>query len=337
MVNMNSEKVFIVEDEVIVAESLNDQLQSLGYTVIGQAASGEEALQKIKKNVPDLVLMDIMLKGVMDGVETAKEVRDLHGIPVVFLSAYSDSETLQHAKLIEPFGYLIKPYKVRELFTTLEITFYKHRMEKLIRDNELHLKTLLRSIGDGVITIGTEGQITSMNPVAEKLTGWNESESKQENVLDILQLEETGVKTLLTDLIAKTLVGETVSCLVEDELILVNREGKKIAVDLSAAPIRKDDEKSVGSVFTVRDISSRKQAEIDLSEARQVLRNSLTPREKEVLQLMVKGSRTKEIAFDLNISTRTVEAHRKNMMEKLNAEDMTMLVSFAVTHKLVPL
>jgi PAS domain S-box-containing protein len=273
----------------------------------------------------------------MDGVETAKEVRDLHGIPVVFLSAYSDSETLQRAKLIEPFGYLIKPYKVRELFTTLEITFYKHRMEKLIRDNERHLKTLLRSIGDGVITIGTEGQITSMNPVAEKLTGWNESESKQENVLDILQLEETGVKTLLPDLIAKTLVGETVSCLVEDELILVNREGKKIAVDLSAAPIRNDDEKIVGSVFTVRDISSRKQAEIDLSEARQVLRNSLTPREKEVLQLMVKGFRTKEIAFDLNISTRTVEAHRKNMMSKLNVGDMTMLVSFAVTHKLVPL
>ena len=114
-------------------------------------------------------------------------------------------------------------------------------------------------------------------------------------------------------------------------------EGKKIAVDLSAAPIRNDDEKIVGSVFTVRDISSRKQAEIDLSEARQVLRNSLTPREKEVLQLMVKGSRTKEIAFDLNISTRTVEAHRQNMMSKLNVGDMTMLVSFAVNHKLVSL
>ena len=170
---MNSEKIFIVEDEVIVAESLNDQLQSLGYTVVGQATSGEETLQKINNNLPDLVLMDIMLKGVMDGIETAKEVRDLHGIPVVFLSAYSDSETLKRAKLIEPFGYLIKPYKVRELFTTLEITFYKHRMEKRVRDNERHLETLLRSIGDGVITIGTEGLITSMNPVAERLTGWN--------------------------------------------------------------------------------------------------------------------------------------------------------------------
>ena len=107
-------------------------------------------------------------------------------------------------------------------------------------------------------------------------------------------------------------------------------------VDLSAAPIRNDDEKIVGSIFTVRDISSRKQAEIELSEARQALRNSLTPREKEVLQLMVMGSRTKEIAFDLKISTRTVEAHRQKMMTKLNVGDMTMLVSFAIIHKLVP-
>ena len=91
----------------------------------------------------------------------------------------------------------------------------------------------------------------------------------------------------------------------------------------------------MGSIFTVRDISSRKQAEIDLSEIRQVLQNSLTPREKEVLHMMVKGSSTKEIAFDLNINARTVEAHRQKMMAKLNLVNMTMLVSFSVTHKLV--
>ena len=89
------------------------------------------------------------------------------------------------------------------------------------------------------------------------------------------------------------------------------------------------------SIFTVRDISSRKQAEIDLSEIRQVLQNSLTPREKEVLHMMVKGSSSKEIAFDLIINTRTVEAHRQKMMAKLNVVNMTMLVSFSVTHKLV--
>ena len=117
---------------------------------------------------------------------------------------------------------------------------------------------------------------------AEKLTGCIESESKQKHMLDILQIEEIGIKTLLPNLIVKTLLGETVSCLVEDDLILVNRKG-----------------------------------------------------EKEVLHMRVKGSSTKEIAFDLNINTRTVEAHRQKMMAKLNVVNMTMLVSFSVTHKLV--
>jgi len=143
---MSTAKIFIVEDEAIVAESLNDQLEGLGYIVTGNAPSGEEALRNIKNNLPNLVLMDIMLEGEMDGVETAQQIRELYGIPVIFLSAYSDSETLGRAKLTEPFGYLIKPYKERELHTTLEITLYKHRMEKRVREHERWLDTLLRSM-----------------------------------------------------------------------------------------------------------------------------------------------------------------------------------------------
>jgi PAS domain S-box-containing protein len=333
---MSTAKIFIVEDEAIVAESLNDQLEALGYIVTGNAPSGEEALRKIKNNLPNLVLMDIMLEGEMDGVETAQQIRELYGIPVIFLSAYSDSETLGRAKLTEPFGYLIKPYKERELHTTLEITLYKHRMEKRVREHERWLDTLLRSIGDGVITVGIDGLLTSMSPVAEMLTGLNEAEQIKKNLLGILQIEESGVYPIIPDLIDQALDGETVSCLVNDEPILVNANGKRIVIDFSAAPIRNDQDEIIGAVLTMRDISARKQAEIELSEARQILSNSLTPREKEILQLMVNGSSTKEIAFDLKISNRTVEAHRQNMMVKLDAGDMTMLVRFAVTHKLVP-
>jgi PAS domain S-box-containing protein len=333
---MSTAKIFIVEDEAIVAESLNDQLEALGYIVTGNAPSGEEALRKIKKYLPNLVLMDIMLEGEMDGVETAQQIRELYGIPVIFLSAYSDSETLGRAKLTEPFGYLIKPYKERELHTTLEITLYKHRMEKRVREHERWLDTLLRSIGDGVITVGIDGLLTSMSPVAEMLTGLNEAEQIKKNLLGILQIEESGVYPIIPDLIDQALDGETVSCLVNDEPILVNANGKRIVIDFSAAPIRNDQDEIIGAVLTMRDISARKQAEIELSEARQILSNSLTPREKEILQLMVNGSSTKEIAFDLKISNRTVEAHRQNMMVKLDAGDMTMLVRFAVTHKLVP-
>jgi len=332
---MSTAKIFIVEDEAIVAESLNDQLEGLGYIVTGNAPSGEEALRNIKNNLPNLVLMDIMLEGEMDGVETAQQIRELYGIPVIFLSAYSDSETLGRAKLTEPFGYLIKPYKERELHTTLEITLYKHRMEKRVREHERWLDTLLRSIGDGVITVGIDGLLTSMSPVAETLTGLSEAELINKDLLGILQIEESGIYPIMPDLIDQALDGETVSCLVDDEPILVNANGKRIVIDFSAAPIRNEQDEIIGAVLTMRDISARKQAEIELSEARQILSNSLTPREKEILQLMVNGSSTKEIAFDLKISHRTVEAHRQNMMVKLDASDMTMLVRFAVTHKLV--
>ena len=332
---MGTAKIFIVEDEAIVAESLNDQLEALGYIVTGYAPSGEEALRNIKNNLPDLVLMDIMLEGEMDGVETAQQIKELYGIPVIFLSAYSDSETLGRAKLTEPFGYLIKPYKERELHTTLEITLYKHRMEKRVREHERWLDTLLRSIGDGVITVGIDGMLTSMSPVAEMLTGLNETEQINKDLLGLLKIEESGIYPIIPDLIDQALDGETVSCLVDDEPILINANGKRIVIDFSAAPIRNEQDEIIGAVLTMRDISARKQAEIELSEARQILSNSLTPREKEILQLMVNGSSTKEIAFDLKISHRTVEAHRQNMMVKLDASDMTMLVRFAVTHKLV--
>jgi len=332
---MSTAKIFIVEDEAIVAESLNDQLEGLGYIVTGNAPSGEEALRNIKNNLPNLVLMDIMLEGEMDGVETAQQIRELYGIPVIFLSAYSDSETLGRAKLTEPFGYLIKPYKERELHTTLEITLYKHRMEKRVREHERWLDTLLRSIGDGVITVGIDGILTSMSPVAEMLTGLNETEQINKDLLGLLKIEESGIYPIIPDLIDQALDGETVSCLVDDEPILINANGKRIVIDFSAAPIRNEQDEIIGAVLTMRDISARKQAEIELSEARQILSNSLTPREKEILQLMVNGSSTKEIAFDLKISHRTVEAHRQNMMVKLDANDMTMLVRFAVTHKLV--
>ena len=334
---MSNAKIFIVEDEAIVAESLCDQLEKLGYIVTGNAPSGEEALRKIKKELPDLVLMDIMLEGEMDRVEVAQQIRELYGIPVIFLTAYSDPETLGRAKLTEPFGYLIKPYKERELLTTLEITLYKHRMEKRIREHERWLNTLLRSISDGVITVGNDGLITSMSPVAEMLTGLIESEQIKEDLLGILQIEESGDYQIIPDLIDQALGGETVSCLIDNEPILVNADGKRIVIDFSAAPILNEQDEIIGAVLTMRDISARKKAEIELSEARQIINNTLTPREKGILQLMVNGLSTKEIAYDLKISNRTVEAHRQNMMVKLDAGDMTMLVRLAVTHKLVQL
>ena len=124
---------------------------------------------------PDLVMMDIMLEGPIDGVEVAGRIREKNEIPVIFLTAYSDNETLQRAKITEPFGYLIKPYKERELHTNIEVSLYRHRMDQRVKEHERWFELLLKSISDGVITVGLDGSVTSMSPVAEEMLGWSEN------------------------------------------------------------------------------------------------------------------------------------------------------------------
>ena len=123
----------------------------------------------------------------------------------------------------------------------------------------------------------------------------------------------------------------------DEDPVLISRDGHRIMIDAAAAPIYNGSEEITGAVLTIRNVSSRKKAEMELAEARNLLTNLLTPREKEILKMMVNGSTTKEIAYDLEISPRTVEAHRQNMMSKLQVVDMPMLIRYAVTHRLVPL
>ena len=330
-------RILIVEDEAIVAESLKDQLMNLGYQVCGTAANGEDAIRIMENSDPDLVMMDIMLEGSMDGVEVASRIREKSEIPVIFLTAYSDNETLQRAKITEPFGYLIKPYKERDLHTNIEVSLYRHRMEQRVKEHERWLELILNNISDGVITVGLDGSVTSMSPVAVEMLGWSENTAQGHDLKEIMQLEETSKYPIVPDLIDQALDGENVACLIDEDPVLISRDGHRIMIDAAAAPIFNEFEEITGAVLTIRNVSSRKKVEMELREARSLLTNLLTPREKEILKMMVNGSTTKEIAYDLDISPRTVEAHRKNMMGKLQVVDIPMLVRCAIVHSLVPL
>jgi PAS domain S-box-containing protein len=328
-------KILVVEDEAIVAESLKEQLEVFEYHVCGLAESGEEALEMIEQDLPDLVLMDINLAGKMDGVATAEQVRLKYQLPVVYLTAYSDPGTLNRAKLTEPFGYLIKPFKSRELHTALEISLYKHRMEKRLRDHERWLDVLLNSIMEGVVTVDLAGRITSLSSKASQLCQVPEEEAVGKMLNEVFQLTEGEDEGCLLDLIDEALQERPVDCLIEEDPVLVQPDGKHVALDAGTSPLYDGQDQLIGAVLTLRDVSLRKSAELQLAEARVALINMLTPREIEILQMMVNGASTKEIAFDLDISYRTVEAHRKNMMAKLRIHDMPMLVRLAITHRLV--
>ena len=127
---MDKIRILIVEDEYIIANDIQTSLENMGYEVCGMAASGKKALTLTKELSPDLILMDIMLKGDMDGIETAAMIRETYDISVIFLSAYSDDGILDRAKQTLPFGYLIKPFRDRELKAAIEMAIYKLGMEK---------------------------------------------------------------------------------------------------------------------------------------------------------------------------------------------------------------
>lgn len=122
-------KVLIVEDERILAIGMKRKLENAGYIVTGTASSGEEAIENVKENRPDLVLMDIVLKGNMDGIEAAQQIINLYNIPIIYLTAYADEEILERAMVTEPYGYLLKPFNLSELKANIKMALYKHKSE----------------------------------------------------------------------------------------------------------------------------------------------------------------------------------------------------------------
>lgn len=143
---MSRAKILVVEDERITAKNIQNRLKKLGYDVPAVAYSGEEAIKETAETHPDLVLMDIKLKGDMDGVAAAEQIRTRFNIPVIYLTAYADEDTLQRAKVTEPYSYILKPLQERELQTNIEIALYKHGMDKKVRESEERYRILFKGV-----------------------------------------------------------------------------------------------------------------------------------------------------------------------------------------------
>ncbi len=129
MTNEDKIKILLVEDESVISKDIEKSLEKLGYTVPSIVPSGERAIIEAGKINPNMVLMDIVLQGEMDGIKAAEIIRSRFNIPVIYLTAYADEKMLQRAKLTEPFGYIIKPFEDRELHITIELALYRHKSE----------------------------------------------------------------------------------------------------------------------------------------------------------------------------------------------------------------
>lgn len=260
-------QILVVEDESIVAEDMKAMLEGFGYAVPAIAFSGEEAVRKVIETRPDLVLMDIVLKGQMSGVEAVERIRSRCNIPVVYVTAYADATTVQRAKVTEPFGYILKPFDAREVQTTIEIALYKHGMDKKLRASERWLGTTLRSLGDAVMATDTQGRITFMNPHAEVLTGWTQAEAVGRHATEVLLIRYESSQSRAENPIATVLQEGRARELADHNLVLVAKDGTERPIEDSAVPIKDDQDSLIGSVLVFRDISERRQLQEKLVQA----------------------------------------------------------------------
>lgn len=239
---MAKTQILVAEDESIVAEDIKKSLQNMGYVIPSVVSSGEKAVEEIENSRPDLVLMDIVLKGEMDGIEAAAQIRSRFDIPVVYLTAYSDEKTLERAKITEPFGYITKPFKERELCINIEIALYEHKMEKKLKESKEWFSKTLHSIGDAVIASDSNGYVIFMNPCAVSLTGWKPADVQGKLLEDVLNItrEESDP---------------------EKNPVLISKNGMRIPVEYNGNQITDDRGNIIGSVLIVRDITERQRAE----------------------------------------------------------------------------
>lgn len=256
---MTNAQILVVEDESIIAEHIQDGLKRLGYAVSAVVSSGEEAIQKVEETHPDLVLMDIVLKGNIDGVEAAKEIRTRLNIPVVYLTAYSNDSTFQRAKITEPYGYILKPFEERELRTTIEMALYKHKMERRLKESEEWLTITLKSIGDAVIATDKNELVTFMNPVAEKLTGWNQEDALGKDLREIFNIINEETRSVIESPVTKVL-REGIAVNLVSNTTLITKNGMEIPINDIGAPIRDERRNIIGVVLIFRDITEHKQA-----------------------------------------------------------------------------
>jgi PAS domain S-box-containing protein/putative nucleotidyltransferase with HDIG domain len=233
--------------------------------VTGVVAGANAAVRKAQETMPDIVLMDVMLQGEITGVEAAEQIYTKFNIPVVYLTAYADSTTVQQAKKTEPFGYIIKPFEERELQTTIEIALYKYKMQMDLKERERWLSTILKSIGDGVIATNKIGSITFMNPLAENLTGWKLNQALDKTLGDVFKVMNQKPGKMQSISVKKILKGE--GSALSDEAILVSKNGKKTPIDPRLEPIKDEGGNITGVVLAFTDVTARKMAEEELKRS----------------------------------------------------------------------
>jgi len=249
--------ILIVEDEALIARDLQQSLRAMGHEVPAPAGTAEDALRAAEKSAPDLVLMDIHLRGSLDGIAAAGRLREKFDPALIFLTAYADDETVKRARETQPEGYLLKPFNEDELRSTIEIALHKHATSRKLRESERWFKAALGAIGDAVLTMDASRRVTFMNSAAACLTGYSPQDALGRSVDDVFAIEHTDVREAQPEFQGEPGVprpGE----IAHHRSILRTRDGGSIPIEDTISPIPGDGHEVLGAVVVFRDMRSER-------------------------------------------------------------------------------
>jgi diguanylate cyclase (GGDEF)-like protein/PAS domain S-box-containing protein len=252
-------RVLIVEDEAVIALDLAQQLRSFGYEVVGIASSGRRAMELTAAQQPDLIMMDIVIKGSQDGVETARRIHTEFDVPVVFLTAYGDAGTVERVKQVAPHGFLIKPFRPADLRNAIEVALVRHGLEKQQGATVRWLTSTLQGLSDAVIATDEQGRVQFMNPMSERLLGCRGDQVLNTPVSELAALFDAQGGEPLADLAARALASGRPTA-PETGTMRGRPDVEPLTIEVQASPVR-DGQRVLGAVLVLRDITERRRTE----------------------------------------------------------------------------
>ncbi len=294
---MKTTRILVVEDESIVAKDIQSTLIKLGYDVPATASSALIAYEKLRELKPDLVFLDIKLKGDEDGITIAEYIQQNYHIPVIFLTSYVDQATLDRAKVTEPYGYIVKPFNETDLKTTVEMALFKFGRDKEVREKNQRLSNALGQVDEAIIITDTECRVTYMNAKAETMLGFGATSAIGVDLFSMMGIEqEGGVSIRKEEIVTGMMNNEAMEY--NDCFVMIKRDNSSVASSVTSSPIRDEKNNLIGNAFVIME----KQSGMDKADRQAVMMNTFI--EHPVIQnsfFVKKGSMLVKVYLD-NIS-----------------------------------
>jgi two-component system sensor histidine kinase UhpB len=267
---MTAANILLVEDENLVALDVRRQLERAGYTIVGVATTGAEAVQAAVATKPDLVLMHLRLGGELDGIEAASSIHSYLDVPVISLSDAADASRRTRVKTTEPLGYILEPFAAHELEATIEGALHKHRVDGRTTATARWFASMLNCLGDAVIATDPHGRVTFLNLAAEELTGWPQAAAVGQELSALFRLAHAATGEPVQDPACRVLRAGTLSEMHQPR-VLHTQHNRAILVVENTTPIRDDEGRLLGAVVVLRDRTAPLQADDVRQQAQDIV------------------------------------------------------------------